>query len=323
MENNLVSVIIPAYNHENYVQETIRSIIAQTYQNIEIIVIDDGSKDSTWQKIEEMRKECDNRFVNVYFETKNNEGTCATLNKLIAKAKGKYVYLIASDDLAKPKAIETEALFLDNNPDYVLAVGDNDLIDASSNIIGWDQKQHSVAVDGAYFKTFGSYIRYHYKDIDFMSDKFGSYETFVRRNYVPNGYLIRSEALHKMGKFTKEAPLEDWYMHLQLSKLGKYKYLDEVLFSYRWHDNNTVQKSEYMKMISLKTQLYEENLVNSLADKKWKEIFDNNVNEVKMKFNIGNFIKFYRLKRLSSKKHILEILGHQYQISPLLKKKTV
>ena len=55
---SLVSVLIPAYDHEKYVQETIKSIINQTYQNIELIIVDDGSKDSTWQKIQEMREEC-------------------------------------------------------------------------------------------------------------------------------------------------------------------------------------------------------------------------------------------------------------------------
>ena len=52
--DKLVSVIIPAYNHEQYIQESIKSVINQTYQNIELVVIDDGSKDSTWQKICEM-----------------------------------------------------------------------------------------------------------------------------------------------------------------------------------------------------------------------------------------------------------------------------
>ena len=65
MSKTLVSVIIPAYNHEKYVQETIKSIINQTYQNIELIVIDDGSKDSTWQKILEMKDKCGRRFEKV------------------------------------------------------------------------------------------------------------------------------------------------------------------------------------------------------------------------------------------------------------------
>ena len=76
MEKPLVSVIVPAYNHETYVQDTINSIINQTYRNIELIVIDDGSKDSTWAKIQELKERCEKRFARVHFETKENEGTC-------------------------------------------------------------------------------------------------------------------------------------------------------------------------------------------------------------------------------------------------------
>ena len=64
----LVSVIIPAYNHEKFVQEAIKSIIEQTYQNIELIVIDDGSTDLTWQKILDIQEECNKRLSNVIFE---------------------------------------------------------------------------------------------------------------------------------------------------------------------------------------------------------------------------------------------------------------
>ena len=129
MESPLVSVIIPVYNHEKYVQETIKSIINQTYKNIELLMLDDGSKDNSFAKTLELKEECEKRFVRVVMETKENEGTKATTNKLFELASGKYVYLIASDDLAKPNAIQKELEFLENNPDYVLAVGDDEVID--------------------------------------------------------------------------------------------------------------------------------------------------------------------------------------------------
>ena len=139
-QKKLVSVLIPAYNHENYVQETINSIINQTYQNIELIIIDDGSKDSTWQKIQELQVECEKRFVRVVFETKQNEGSCKTLNKLLSLAQGEFVYIIASDDLAKPNAIEKEVEFLANNEDYALVVGDNEIIDSEGKRAYWENK---------------------------------------------------------------------------------------------------------------------------------------------------------------------------------------
>ncbi len=309
--NSLVTVIVPAYNHENYVQECIKSIINQTYKNIELIIIDDGSKDNTWQKIQEMKNFCEERFARIHFETKENEGTCRTLNKLISLAKGDYIYIIASDDLAKPEAIEKEVKILQHNLDYVLAVGDNEFINSSSERIGWDKNHNSVNLSEALYKTFGRALQKEIKDIDFNSPDFGTYDKMIKNNHVPNGYLIRKTALEQIGNFTPEAPLEDWWMHLQLSKIGKYKYLDEVLFSYRWHDDNTVKRKDYMQEIHLKTILYEQELVKALKDKKWLKIFEKNINKIKMKFNFANIIKFYSVKKIDKKQYILEIFGHQ------------
>ena len=137
--NTLVSVLVPAYNHENYVQEAIHSVIEQTYENIELIVVDDGSKDNTWQKIQEMKEECEKRFSRVHFETKQNEGTCATLNRLMSLANGEYIAILASDDLYKPQLIEKELQFLSQNPDYILCVGDYEIIDPHSKKCFWNK----------------------------------------------------------------------------------------------------------------------------------------------------------------------------------------
>ncbi len=266
METPLVSVIIPAYNHENYVQDTIKSIINQTYENIELIVLDDGSKDFTWQKIEEMREECKQRFVNVIFQTKKNEGTCKTLNTLVDLSKGDFIYIIASDDKAKSTAIEKEITFLKNNNDFALCVGDSEFIDSNGNICYWDAYRNVV-----YDKSLASYITR--KDslshkVDFLNDEFGTYETLYRGNYIPNGYLIRKEIFNKIGYFTPDAPLEDYWLMLQISKYSKMKYLDEILFSYRWHNTNTIKDREKMHIYTMRTKLYEQNLLDELYKNK-------------------------------------------------------
>ena len=115
-------------------QDTLQSILNQTYKNIELIVIDDGSSDNTWQKIEELQTQCEKRFVRVIMQTKENEGTCATLNKMLDLAQGEFIYLIASDDIAKPQAIEKEVAFLESHNDYALVVGDDELIDSQGKI---------------------------------------------------------------------------------------------------------------------------------------------------------------------------------------------
>ena len=88
----LVSVVISAYNHENYIQETINSIIAQTYEKIELIIIDDGSIDLTFEKILEMENVCKERFINIIFKKQKNQGIGTTANNLINLSQGKYIY---------------------------------------------------------------------------------------------------------------------------------------------------------------------------------------------------------------------------------------
>ena len=302
----LVSVIIPAYNHEQFVQETIGSIIAQTYANIELIVVDDGSKDSTWNKINELREKCEKRFARILFETKENEGTCRTLNKLISLAKGEYIYIIASDDLAKPHAIEKQIDAIVKN-NAIVAVGDNEIIDHNSIIIGWDKKRNNSDL-----KSACEFLKLKERKSDFAT-----YAQLLKGNHIPNGCLIEKKALLQIPRFTPSAPLEDYFMHLQLSKIGKYCFLDEVLFSYRWHENNTIKQSEKMKIASNKTLKYEEKLVSEHLDKKWEQIFKKEKYKTIKLFSLGKILKLYKTQELFVKKTILEVFGHPI----LLKKK--
>lgn len=182
-------------------------------------------------------------------------------------AEGDYVYVIASDDLAKPQAIEklTEAIVQNN---AILAVGDNEIIDHNSLRIGWDIARNNCDLSSAYYKTFGEFLK-----LKERKTMFGTYKQLVKGNHIPNGYLIKREALLQIPRFNVEAPLEDYFMHLQLSKIGKYYFIDEVMYSYRWHANNTIKQTEKMEIARKKTLEYEEKLVSQLPNKKWELIF--------------------------------------------------
>ena len=260
----LISVVIPAYNHEKYVDETIRSIIAQDYSPIELLIIDDGSKDRTWSIINSLKEICEKRFTRTVFLTQENAGTCTTLNRLFSMAKGDFISLIASDDTMKPHALSRLCMFLVEHPDYVLAVGDNELIDSDSKRIFWDKNNNFTFEESeAIFHTFAELLQ-NKKKIDFNSSIFGRYSSLYCGNYIPNGYLIRRSAFLKIHPFTSEAPLEDWFLMLQLAKHGKMKFLPEILFSYRMHATNTIKNTEHMLRISQETKAYEDKLLLSL-----------------------------------------------------------
>lgn len=306
----LVSVLIPAYNHENYIQETIESIINQTYPNIELIILDDGSKDKTWEKITELKPKCENRFVKIHFETKQNEGTCITLNKLLKLSSGEFVYIIASDDLAKPQAIEKEVKFLQDNTDYALAVGDNEYVDSMGKQIFRTQKAFTSNIKNAKYKTVKEFLSSKLK-IDFLSDDFGSYKTLYKENYIPNGYLIRKNIFETIGNFTKNAPLEDFWLMLQISKYKKMQYIDEILFSYRIHDTNTIGNSTRMRELTTQTRNYEQKLLEKyLTNHKNDELLKiYNEGICYYQTGIPNILMLYKYQKINTRTLKVEIFN--------------
>ncbi len=257
----LVSIVIPAYNHEKYIQETIKSLINQTYENIELIVLDDGSTDSTFEKLTELQSECENRFKRVVFQKKENEGTCKTYNRFLDICEGKYIYDIASDDISAHSAIEHEVEFLENNNEYVICVGNNEFIDDSSKKCNVNLKfQPTISGQIENFKEYYETIN---PDIKFDSEDFGTYKTLVFRNYIPNGILIRKSIFEKIGKYTEDAPLEDYWFLIQASKYGKIKFLDEILYYYRLHSSNSINNKARLKELTAKTKKYELELVSN------------------------------------------------------------
>ena len=164
--------------------------------------------------------------------------------------------------MAKPQAIEKEISFLKGHKDYALCVGDNDIIDENDVICYWDSERNNVyKIEDAVFKTNVEYLKNERKSVDFNSSYFVDYGLLNYSNFIPNGYLIRRNIFETIGEFTPEAPLEDYWLMLQISKFSKMKYLDEPLFSYRWHSANTIKVSDRMKLFDEKTRAYEKTLI--------------------------------------------------------------
>lgn len=116
----LVSVLIPCYNHASFVQRAIRSVVEQTYSEIELIVIDDGSSDCSVQKIYELEALCRKRFVSFKFKARANKGVGPTLNELMDLSRGSYLALLASDDYWVSTKIERQVSFMIRNASVVL-----------------------------------------------------------------------------------------------------------------------------------------------------------------------------------------------------------
>ena len=99
----LVSVIIPAYNVEYCIEQAINSVLGQTHKNLELIIIDDGSTDNTYQVIKKSLSTVKIEFI---FISTDNKGSCAAKNLALEKAKGEFVAFLDADDLWEPRKLE-------------------------------------------------------------------------------------------------------------------------------------------------------------------------------------------------------------------------
>jgi len=114
----LVSVILPTYNRSKYLARSIESVLSQSYNNFELVVIDDASKDNTQSVISQYQRK-DYRVKII--RNKANLGFVKSLNKAINYAQGKYIARIDDDDLwCDPKKLEKQIKFLEDNPEYIL-----------------------------------------------------------------------------------------------------------------------------------------------------------------------------------------------------------
>lgn len=113
-----VSVVIPTYNRGYIVREAIESVLAQTFGDFEVIVVDDGSADDTAEKIAAIR---DSR---VRYIRQSNAGVSAARNRGVAEARGEIISFLDSDDLWKPEKLTHEVRFLEEHPEVPAVFGD-------------------------------------------------------------------------------------------------------------------------------------------------------------------------------------------------------
>lgn len=220
--NGLVSIIIPVFNAEKYIEETIKSCLEQHYENVEIILIDDGSTDNS--------KKIINRFLsvnNISYYTQVKKGVSTARNLGLDKAKGEFIQFLDADDLLEKDKIDKQVRFLCLNEEFI-----------------------AVYCDTKYFR----------KDINnmvltFKAQKSGFiYNELLNDNFIPiHSILFRRNELRFNNKLTK---LEDWDFWLRLSRMGQIKAYDVSNCYVRLHDNNVSNDVSGMLKAQVQVLLY-------------------------------------------------------------------
>ncbi len=206
----LVSVIIPCYNHEKYVEQTIESIVNQSYKNIELIVIDDGSKDKSTEVLQKL-----NQRYGFYFEYQENIGLSATLNKALKVCKGKYISICASDDKYTLDKIEKQVQLMEQNVEYGMCY---------SNVYTFtdDGKISSQKLK----KSKSGWI---FNEIFYADFFMQAVSCFYKKS-----------VLLELDGFDENLKVEDTDLHLRLTNKYPVGYSDDFLAYYRVHAGNTI-----------------------------------------------------------------------------------
>jgi alpha-1,3-rhamnosyltransferase len=313
MYKDLISVQVSSYNHSRYIEDCINSIANQTYKNIELIIVDDFSSDDSDAVIKSLKIKYKNRFKNfVYIRMDKNIGLCEVNNIFTKNSCGKYFFKIASDDLIKENyAIEELHNFLSKNNKFALAVGDNSFFDENSNECFLDKNMNvSYKKRKNNFSSFARLLISQRPDLSIKSSNYGSYHSLLLGNYIPNGYLIKKEVFNKIDNYSSEAPLEDWFLMLQISKFWKIKFIDKNFLLYRRHSLSQSFNKDKMQEMTIKTAEYEKKLLQLKKYKSCKMIADKffvyNRRGIKYIFEKIIYRNFYQ------KKKAMRILGIKF-----------
>lgn len=238
----MVSVVIPFYNHERYVFETLTSVMDQDYGNFEVLVGEDASRDGTADKLREfaaIHPKADRIRFNFHAE---NLGIAENVNHLLHQCQGEYIAFLGGDDRMKPGRIRKQAQYLSGHPRVSLCYTNAEVFDSDRGTI---LSLHNEPGINPPMQGDGRQI--------ILGNVICSTTAMVRRNAMPDS------------GFNPDVKLaNDWLFFIEVALNGELGYIDEVLSEYRRHSGNVSRTTDL--------QLQEEFQIMDILERKYPEI---------------------------------------------------
>ncbi len=232
----MISIVTASYNYEQYITETIQSVLNQTYTDWEMIIVDDCSTDNS---IEVIKSFNDNRIK--LFVNEKNLGLKGTVKRGIEEAKGDWVVFLESDDMITPDYLEKKVEIAKKYPDVNLIFNDCEFFGDEKRVFDFNAvlKRTRKILNEQTYPIDMFYYFYHSNKIFTFSSVMTKREDLLKINYEP-----------------KLDCLLDWHLWVQLAYLGKFYYIPEKLTYWRLHSNSYVQTSTYKTPFDLQFKSY-------------------------------------------------------------------
>jgi len=205
-----VSVLMPVYNAQKYIADTVESILGQTYSNFEFLITDDGSKD---QSLHILRKYA-TQDRRISLTSRPNKGLTPTMNEMLLKAKGEFIAIIEHDDVAPKNRLLNQVKFLCDYSDVVAVSGAMELIDEKGRLLTCLSLPES-------------------------NDQIQALALAGHGSLCNPGAMIRREALLKVGGYDEKMKLaHDLDLWLKLGEIGQLANLKTTVVRYRLHSES-------------------------------------------------------------------------------------
>lgn len=299
----LISVMMPVYNHKELVGHSIQSVLNQTYQNWELIILDDGSTDGLLDYLSQYKNE---KRIKIY--SQQNQKLPMALTHLHKLASGDFLTWTSADNIMENKMLETLSTFLIKNPDCSLCYADVAIIDENGDYI--------------FGPGYRDNERDHNKPYIIRLPQDSSYLGLECDNYINACFMYRKQSsLINEGKYDVELTgLEDYDYWLRLSRTGKVKHIQntEPLYKYRVHKNTMSQE-----LLTNKKDEHQKKLVTFFEYEKQRQNYyrlfqeKNSVLKLIKKRKIIFDGKMYSF---TSRKNTIVSLSVGYDINPIAKK---
>lgn len=220
-----VSVIMPCFNHARFVEESVASILKQTQEDLELIIVDDCSSDNSWELIQRLAQK-DSRIKPIRHD--RNRGASRSRNDGLRAAQGDFIGFCDSDDIWDRRKLEFQTQLLHENPDYGATYCDSIIVDETGMATGRRFSQRFPPP-----KPASGWLFQH----------------LVPRNFINmQSVLMRKECLQDTGYFDEGIRwVEDWWYWIRLSRRHRFLYSPKPLARYRVHgcSTNLVQRRGY------------------------------------------------------------------------------
>jgi alpha-1,3-rhamnosyltransferase len=209
----LVTICIPNYNKADFIAETIDSVYNQSYRNIELYIIDDGSTDQSVRIIKD--KISNAPFKSILLQNKKNSGICYSLNNALRLAGGKYYQMLGSDDTILPDKINSQVNLLEKLPlDIAIVFGKSYRMDIAGNYLQSDYYE-SIGIDNSIVNSL-------------------RFEDMLSKNFISSAaHLVRMHAMREVGMYDESLRAEDWDIWLRLMKKYGFSFTNQYDSVYR------------------------------------------------------------------------------------------